>query len=785
MIAAGATRLQNQKFSHILGRASHDHKGSLSHMDNALVSDATKQQALDIDIRAVWERLELPALPSNNGNISSPWRRDSEPSLLVGGEHNIVHDFGTGETLDSIGLVERVKKCSFPEAVEYLLGKDRISTPPDNPVKQIAELRQWKREALVALGVRPAGTLVEFPMHDGDGGIVGWQQRCGDGGLVHVRNGKDTKSKTRAGGKKGLFMPHPFPAEGVILVTEGETDCATAISAGHAATIGTPCAGTPKEKWLAQICAGRNCVLAPDPGAPGKEWLRKCATALHKSKCSVRIIEPTDTDLDKHLKGGADIQELISNATDWAPTPPAQDLSLNAPPTLSLSDLGAAERFKAQHEGNVFFDASAGCWRVWNGQRYARDNDGAVARLAHKTARSIRQEAINEEEHDHAQKLFKFALRTETHQRLIAMMSIAQTLKGMVRTAAELDSDPLLLNTQNCTVDLRTGRAHKHRRKDLITRVCSVEFDPNAKHPVFEKVLAEAIPDPPLRGYVQRLAGYTLTGLTGEEILAFVYGRTATAKSTFTEALKRVMGDYAMTADPETFLKKVGDQGARSDIARLAGARLVLTSETEEGQKMASALVKRLTGCNDTIVARFQYEREFEYTPQFTLWLMSNHRPRVDSKDTAIWRRIRVVPFDEIVPEEKRDPGIKKAMMEECGPAILAWAVQGAHIWQKTGLAEPKAVRFATSTYRESQDPLKDFVDECCIVGKNERAARSELRQAYDQWAKRNGIRFTLGPRAFTDLVRATGCRELKTGGTRMWEGLSVIHRPHDAPYFD
>ena len=183
-----------------------------------------------------------------------------------------------------------------------------------------------------------------------------------------------------------------------------------------------------------------------------------------------------------------------------------------------------------------------------------------------------------------------------------------------------------------------------------------------------------------------------LTGDTSEEVLFFAHGPTATGKSSTLEAIKAALGEYAATADFETFLKRHGDAGIRNDIARLAGARFVVSIEVDEGKALAEGLVKMLTG-GDTVAARFLYRETFEFLPVFKLWLAANTRPRASADDGAIWRRILQVPFAAVIPEAERDERVKITLRTspEVQTAILAWAVQGCLEWQQAGLAAPSA----------------------------------------------------------------------------------------------
>jgi len=282
-----------------------------------------------------------------------------------------------------------------------------------------------------------------------------------------------------------------------------------------------------------------------------------------------------------------------------------------------------------------------------------------------------------------------------------------------------------------------------------------------------------------MAAFLQRAVGYTLTGSTAEEVLFFAHGPAATGKSTFLEALKATLGEYARTADFEAFLARRGDGGVRSDLARLAGARLVLGVEVEDGKRLAEGLLKQLTG-GDTVTARFMYQDFFEYRPAFKLWLGANHRPRVSASDEAIWRRIIQVPFLEVVPPDRRDPALKRALTTDpdARSAILAWAVQGCFAWHRDGLNVPASVVDYTAEYRAENDPLAIWLDDTCELRPDATATAAELRKSYEDWAGREGDR-PIGSRKFADALKARGCHnnDRGTGGVRIWRGICLTPR--------
>jgi len=358
------------------------------------------------------------------------------------------------------------------------------------------------------------------------------------------------------------------------------------------------------------------------------------------------------------------------------------------------------------------------------------------------------------------EELIEWSLKSQSVARLQAMLDIAEFQQPIACLPGDFDRDPWLLNCLNGAINLKTGRLQPHNTADMITKLCPVDYDPDAKFKMWDDFLDTATAgDETIEQFLQAAIGYSLSGDVSEEKLFFIHGDSATGKSTFLEAIKATLGDHAMTADFETFLKRKQVGQIRNDIARLCGARFVVSIEVEEGKKLAEGLIKTLTG-GDTVCARFLYKEGFEFVPQFKLFLAANHAPRIKDDDAAIWRRIIRIPFEHSIPEDQRDPKIKATLRNPkiAGPAILAWAVKGCLRWQQKGLVIPDVIKQSIQEYRESQDPLREFFEDDCIFDLNAFVPVAELRGAYDLHCKDNGTRYPLGPRQFNERLRAKGC---------------------------
>jgi putative DNA primase/helicase len=462
----------------------------------------------------------------------------------------------------------------------------------------------------------------------------------------------------------------------------------------------------------------------------------------------------------------------------------AARLDAPRPRRYHATDLGNAQRLADRHRRDLRYCFGLDAWFCWDGVRWCVDETGQVERLAKETARHMYSEAVQALDEDTRKALVKWAIRSEAASRLKALVYLARSEPGLPVLREAFDADAWLLNVQNGTVDLRSGELRPHRREDLITRLAPVEYDLQATLPLWERFLDETTGgDRELQAYLQRAVGYTLTGTTDLEHLFFIHGPTRTGKSTFLEALKGALGDYCKTADFGTFLKGHDVGRPRADIARLRGARMVVSIEVDEGSQLANALLKMLTG-GDTITARALYQDSFEFRPTFKLWLAANAAPRVSDRDKAIWERIRRVPFVHGIPREKRDPLVKARLRDPAigGPAILAWAVRGCLAWQREGLGTCPAVERSTEDYRHEMDPLHDFVETCCVLAPGAWASSRALREAYEVWATENGVRWPVRGREWGDRLRSKGCtdktRWLSDHSERGWQGIGLRTDP-------
>lgn len=321
----------------------------------------------------------------------------------------------------------------------------------------------------------------------------------------------------------------------------------------------------------------------------------------------------------------------------------------------------------------------------------------------------------------------------------------------------DLNDDPLALNCENGTLrfvqendglaasfgeekQVWTVRLDDHRRDDLISKMVPVPYDPKAPRAKWDRFWETIQPDPEIRAFIKRWFGYSCTGLTVEQKLAFFYGGGRNGKSTAVDTIARVLADYGTTVPIETLTGTEQRKGsdATPDLVRLPGARFVRASEPEEGQRLKEALVKALTG-GEALMIRRMMQEFVEVTPEFKLTISGNHKPEIRGSDDGIWRRVMLVPFETQIPDHAVDRKLPRDLWEQERAGIFAWLVEGCLDYLREGLNPPASVEAATEEYRFESDPVRLFLlRECTVDGSDHFEKARDVIDAFNAWRVHN-----------------------------------------------
>lgn len=440
-------------------------------------------------------------------------------------------------------------------------------------------------------------------------------------------------------------------------------------------------------------------------------------------------------------------------------------------PMRGWDDTGNADRF-IDHFGDLarfsFIDKK---WFYYNGSYWDLDLTGNVRSMVDAMVEMMKSEPVNAFGDLDLEEVEKeFGKHIKRSRSSTGKKAVVEELKHRLTVLPnDFDKDTMLMNTENGYVDLANGVLHEHDISKMFSQQANTEFTEKIDAPEWEQFLEDIFAsDFELINYIQKAVGYSLTGSTREQAMFILHGNGRNGKSLFLETISDILGTYAKTMQANSIMVKQTN-GVNTDIARLKGARLVTSSEPNEGFRLDEGLLKQLTG-GDKVTARKLYGDEFEFNPQFKLWLATNHKPIVRGTDDGIWRRLILVPFNVQIPDHKVDKDLKYKLQREAS-GILNWAVDGCLKWQREGLKVPSIIENASKGYRNEMDVLEGFIADCLSVGSGTLPA-SIAYKAYKGWATDNNQYLMNSTKFGRELSMKYPKKRINTG--IVYEGLQV-----------
>lgn len=478
-------------------------------------------------------------------------------------------------------------------------------------------------------------------------------------------------------------------------------------------------------------------------------------------------IEPPPDLLPQPKPKRAHKPKLSLVEVDGSNAPPCDPPEPVPPP---FSEDAIAARMVLLYGQDWRYAPKRGLWLRWDGYHWQEEELPVMADLAKHVCREV----VN---FDQGVLLPEGQKRTlcsaKTHN---AVVKITGYDTAICTRESQWDVDKLALATPGGVVDLRTGELRPAKREDYMSQITSVAPSPTPDCPLWRAFLATVTAgDATLEDYLQRLAGYSLTGLTTEHVFAFFYGTGANGKSVFLKTIAAIMQDYTKQADIATFTESQNDRHT-TEIARLQKARLVISQETEASKKLSESKIKTMTG-GDKLTARFMRQDDFEYTPIFKLILAGNHRPGLNDVGEAMRRRVHIVPWAVTIPQDERDTHLEEKLRAE-HPGILRWMIEGCLAWRQMGLMPPASVTSATDEYLEAEDALRGWMDECIEVNPLGSVPIGTIYTNYVEFCERNKEHPWGKKRLLQTLTSREGITPEREFGVKVLKGLLLADGP-------
>jgi putative DNA primase/helicase len=709
--------------------------------------------------------------------LGSPGR--SLEVVLTGEKAGLWTDRASGDGGDEFDLIALhhgfAARTDFPKVMG--IARDLLGR---TPVEQVHKLS--KQAPVDDLGPATA----KWDYLDADGKLIAVVYRYDPpGGKKEFRPWDAKRRKMAPPEPRPLYNQPGIAAADSVVLVEGEKCAQALIDVGISATTAMHGANAPVEKTDWSPLSGKDVLIWPDKDKPGWAYAEAASHAIlaaGATSCAI-LFPPEDRpdgwDAADAINEGFEVSAFLATGPSMtihalenqepsgsAPHPDDEQSVWGTDDALALS-------FTRRYQRDWRYIAAWGKWLMWDGQRWRPEETLAASHLIRQVCRHASLQADNP----------KIAAKLAGASTVGGVERLAKSDRKHAATTDEWDADIWLLNTPGGVVDLRTGRMRPHERTDRMTKIASAT--PRGACPHWLAFIDQVTQgDKAFADYLQRFAGYCLTGSTQEHALFFLYGTGANGKSVFVNTLFTLLGDYAANAPMDTFMESRGDRHP-TDLAGLRGARFVGATETEQGRRWNESKIKEITG-GDRVSARFMRQDFFTYLPQFKLVIAGNHKPALRNIDEAMRRRLHLIPFTLTVPPEKRDKLLSTKLLQE-RDGILAWALQGCLDWQRDGLKPPKCVVDATDEYFDEEDTIGEFLEEECQLHSQARVSVVDIFERWKNRTEKRGEYVGNSRWLIQQLVRRGFDRGRSSTGAKAVMGLSLkpIDYGERLPYRD
>jgi P4 family phage/plasmid primase-like protien len=643
------------------------------------------------------------------------------------------------------------------------------------------------RKGIIPYSARQsADGAIVLPVHGPDGTLQSLQFIRPDGQKRFLPKGKMTAGR--------LFLGCPSDGLPMTLVEGWATGCSAHEASGGVIVV---CfSGANLDDVAADLrrqFPGSPLFVAGDLDVHGKG--RDYAEAAASAGAPAAVLLPTFADgrdrgdfndlaqaegidsVRQQLAAAADVSNRAV-ASFLAPALPTCDVRDGTTDSRALTEYGNAQRLFDDHGDKLRYVYDADSWICWHGGAWKWDDGSGVRSLSANLAGKIYSEGsrhLADAEH-----FGRWARKSQEQRVINAVVGLLSDFPRVRLPHSCLDADPLIVGLDGAkqVIVLRTGTQRPAASSDYVTKTLGVASVGDAAKAVRWLQFLDQVfkGDMEMLDWLQRFCGYLLTGSTQEQVFLFCFGLGANGKSVFIEVLKHVMGDYGRAIAPETLSESRRQAGgATPDLAALIGARLVVSSETEDNAALAESLVKSLVS-GDSMAVRRLYAAPMQFTPCLKLVMAGNHKPIVKGNDHGIWRRVRLVPFNRTFAPDERDPRLLDKLKAEA-PHILAWMVVGCMEWQRRGLADtPAVIRQATDAYQVDQDLTGRWLDECTTPNKYGETSSGDLYASYKGWCVENGLH-PVSSVALGRRISERGYEQRKSHGKRIWRGLLLTSK--------